>query len=196
MGHKIERPHPRVGTGILFITAGIVACGISAATTPTQVDRVNWWSLGGATLIALGLVWVVVAIIVRIAIWVARPFRGPARNAYFTKIRGVTQFREAVAKARVGDELLFRMECKRDGQIKGVAIHLGRTGEQLGRFSRDRFPGVADQMLRGAVMTARVKDITGGGLKETGINIEVRIVRPGQGPHSEANLSKFALGNV
>jgi hypothetical protein len=195
MGSTIEKRWPHITSGLLLIIVGIVMVVIGSLMGPTNPTTPNWCSIAGALCTTLGLVWAVLGIIIAIARVLLSPFRR-SRNVFYTKIRGVTKFREAVSEARVGDELLFRLERGRDGSIKGVAIHHGITGEQLGRFSRDRYPGIADQMLRGAVMTAKIKNVTGGGEKETGLNIEVHLVRTGQGPQSEANLSEFALGEA
>ena len=185
---------------VLGFTSAVLLTHFKVGTTPGEPSV--WLTLSYATAAAgvlgvplvFALRFTVAILSILHAIWAF--VTGRDRNRFFTKIRGVTQFREAVSQARVGDELLFRLERKRDGGIKGVGIHLGRNRAQLGRFSKDRFPGIADQMLRGAVMTARVKNVTGGGAKETGINIEVHLVRPGQGPHDAANLSEFALGET
>lgn len=196
MGTRVSSFAPKVWLGVLFLVVGVAMLLVTTLFGPPPSNSINWWSLAGALVVLLGLTCIVVGIVSSIlhAIWAF--VTGQNRNRYHTKIRGVTQFREAVAKARVGDELLFRFELKRNGDIKGVGIHLGRTGEQLGRFSQDRYRGVADQMLRGAVMRAKIKDVTGGGDKETGLNIEVHLVKPGRGPQSSDNVSKFALGDV
>lgn len=96
-----------------------------------------------------------------------------SKDHFMTKIVGVTFRRSSVKRARVGDSLVLQREPENPHDVNAVCVILERTGEQIGYLSRNRAEYLARQMSSGALYAAQIEQVTGGWLKERGLNIRI-----------------------
>ena len=100
-------------------------------------------------------------------------------GSFFTKVAGVTfeGRQRIIARCSVG-EILRVVRDPTNRFDKGAIKVMRLSGEQLGfipaHVSRGDDPsGLASRMDRGGKYGCRIKDLTGGGLRNLGVNIEV-----------------------
>jgi hypothetical protein len=113
----------------------------------------------------------------------AEPFLAPdaeyASRSFFTKVAGVTHegHQRIVARCSTGELLRLVRDPNNlfdSGAIKVMRLNRQQLGFVPQHVSRGGDPsGLAAQMDRGVVYSCRIKDLTGGGTKTRGVNIEI-----------------------
>ena len=96
--------------------------------------------------------------------------------SFFTKVVGVTfeNRQQYVKKCQVGDKLELIRDRYNIYDKNAIAVYLGNN--QLGHISRELAEKLAPRMDRGENFICHVSNVTGGGDKNYGVNIEVIMV--------------------
>jgi hypothetical protein len=112
--------------------------------------------------------------------WRAIPVESShAANSFFTKIAGVSHEgrQQIIARCSVGESLVLVRDPQNEFDAGAIKI-LRSNGEQLGFITSDVSraddpSGLAYGMDHGSKYECKIKDITGGGEKWLGVNIEI-----------------------
>lgn len=110
----------------------------------------------------------------------------PAKiRSIYTKVAGVTHDngdgtsrQEIIARCREGEHLLLARDPANLYDTNAVEVRR-ENGEQLGYLSADWAEEIGPRIDRGWVYVVRLKNITGGGDHDHGVNITLTFGRPG-----------------
>jgi single-stranded-DNA-specific exonuclease len=108
------------------------------------------------------------------------------KEPFYTKLSGVTyknddgESRQTIIHrfGRPGKKLRFVREPNNKFSPKAIAVYIGEF--QIGYIQDFLTEDLAPQMDQGYVVTGIIKDVTGGGDRNYGVNIEIFVKDPGE----------------